>query len=100
MDSVSLGSIWNGNVFAIVDHAGESGFDSVNRMVTGVVFGVSEGDNDGELRASNEKGPVVVGGEFDPIFEHYFNPNCFFMAFTSPVPSSLPAPCIGNSDFR
>ena len=86
------------NILAVVDHAGQRGFDSVDRVCPGSRFCLSEGRDYWELGTGDEKRPIVVRCKVDPVGKHHFRPNCFLMALTSPVPSSLPPPCMGNSD--
>jgi len=52
-----------------------------------ILAGLPEGRDHRQLRAGHEERAVVVRREVDAIADHHFNPSCFLMAFTSPVPA-------------
>jgi hypothetical protein len=63
------------NILAVVDHAGERGFDRVDGMGAGLILGFAERCYNRQLWAGDKERVVVVRGEFDPVAEHHFNPN-------------------------
>ena len=85
----------SGNVVTAVDAGGDRLLKRVHGAGGRFLAVVAERGQFGEVGGCHQDGAVVIF-EHDRVGEHQFNPRSFLILATSPLPSSLRPPCIGQ----